>query len=165
MVVNRDVEKFILLNLVILFIVQPGSIILANFDAPYGFMRDLTTWLSSYVGLSPVALIYLVKKRESIRKEAIPVYIIFILVLAYVIYTVQQPLFEGFRSPDYKPNFFVFLAVYVLSAFISIMLLPVAIVHLDEVYLGYGYDLPLGLANLVIFVLITVLYVHLRRSR
>ena len=117
--VKRENKIFILINLALLFVTQPGAIVWANFDAPYGFMKDLTSWLGSFIGLSPFALAYLVYKREYFGKKAIYAYAAFILILAYIIYAVQQPLYQGFRAPGYKPAFPAFLAVCFLGAVLS----------------------------------------------
>ncbi len=45
------------------------------------------------------------------------------------------------------------------------MILPLALLQPDKVYLGYGYDLPLGLVNLTILLLIVLLLQTLKRSR
>lgn len=154
---NREFKKFILLNLILLFITQPGSIGFANFDAPYGFMVDFTTWISSFVGLSPVALFYLFIKRNVIDKKAIPIYLLFILTLAYVTYTLNEPLYEGFKSPDYYLSFPNFLLVCLISAFLSLVMFPTAIIFLNDIYLTYDYDISLGIINLLIFLLIILL--------
>lgn len=162
---NREAKIFILGNLILLLVTQPGAIVWANWDAPYGFMRDLTTWISSFVGLSPVLLAYLILRRSLFGKKVIFAYIAVILTLAYAAYSLQQPLFEGFRSPTYEPNFLTFLGVGVIGGVLSIMLLPLALLHIDRVYLGYGYDLSLGLVNLTILLIIILLLLHtLRRS-
>jgi|Deesub1362B_J571_1020462.scaffolds.fasta_scaffold19030_2 hypothetical protein len=162
MKVKRENKIFILINLALLFITQPGAIVWANFDAPYGFMKDLTSWLGSFIGLSPFALAYQVYKREYFGKKAIYAYAAFILILAYVIYAVQQPLYEGFRAPGYKPAFPAFLAVCFLGGVLSLMLLPIALISVREVYLGYGYDIPLGVVEVVILLLILFLLWKLR---
>jgi hypothetical protein len=161
---KQYVLKFVLLNLVLLFIVQPGSIGYANFDAPYGFMVDLTAWLSSFVGVSPVAFMYLYRKRAMIDGRMFYAYGAFITGLALLTYYVQQPLFEGFRSPGYTPGFPLFLLGSLLGAVLSLGLLPFSILKLNQIYLGYGYDLPLGIANLVILTLIIALSLKLRHK-
>lgn len=150
--VKREYLEFVLLNLTLLFLVQPGSIAFANFDAPYGFMRDITTWLSSYVGLSPVAFAYLYWKRKEMGGKAIPLYVASVLGLAYITYAVQQAHFEALR-----PGFHYFLLASFLGAVLSLMLLPMTLLNLREMYLNYGYDIPLGVANLVILFLIVAL--------
>lgn len=171
MKVNREVKKFILLNLIILFITQPGSLALASWDAPYGFMRDLTTWISSFVGLSPITLIYLILKRDSIGKKAIPAYIAFILILAYVTYSLQIPLFERFAAPGYKPSFLIFLYGCVLSSVISILVLlnilkniGTGAAKLDPGDFLSHYNILLGAVNLVILLLIILLLRELREN-
>lgn len=126
---NREAKIFILGNLILFLVTQPGAIVWANWDAPYGVMRDLTTWISSFVGLSPVLLAYLILRRSLFGKKVIFAYIAVILTLAYAAYSLQQPLFEGFRSPTYEPNFLTFLGVGVIGGVLSIMLLPLAPTH------------------------------------
>ncbi len=91
---NREAKIFILGNLMLLFVTQPGAIVWANWDAPYGFMGDFTTWISSFVGLSPVLLTYLILRRKFFGKKAIFAYITIILTLAYAAYSLQQPLLK-----------------------------------------------------------------------
>ncbi len=147
---KHAMNKLILLNLILLFITQLGSIVLANFDAPYGFLRDLTTWISSFIGLSPIILGYLVLRKNYIDKKVIFAYIIFLFTLAFLTYHAERSLFQGFRSPKYKPTFLNFLFGCILSAVISLVTLPTAIINLKEVYLTYTYDIPLGFSNLII---------------
>ncbi len=151
---RREILKFILLNLVLLFITQPGSIAYANFNAPYGFMVDLTTWISSFIGLSLIAILYLHDRFG--RKWALR-YSLLILSLAYVVHLVQEPYFEPFRAPGYHLIFPGFLILSLLGALISLVLLPISIFQIKHLYLDYGYDLPLGVANLAILCLIIIL--------
>jgi uncharacterized membrane protein YozB (DUF420 family) len=158
---KREHMEFILLNLVLLFITQPGSITFANFDAPYGFLKDFTTWMSSFIGLSLIPLSYLILKRNSIDRKVIPIYAAFILIMAFMTYYIEQLLFEGFRSPNYLPTFLTFLFTCFLRAFLSLLILPIAITNLGKTYLSYDYDIPLGLANLVILLIIISLSYNL----
>ena len=137
---NGKFEEFLLLNLILLLITQPGSIAFANFDAPYGFVVDLTTWISSFIGLSPVALGYLLAR----NKKAFPAYLAFIMVLSAVTYV------TGF----WHTNFPFFLIDCFVGALLSLVILPVAVLHLREVY---RYSPLLGRINLIILLLVVLL--------
>ncbi len=156
--------KFALLNLFMLLITQPGSIAFANFDAPYGFLKDFTTWIMSFIGLSPLSLLYLILKRDQINRKIILGYVIFILATAFVVYRIQQLLFEGFRSPSYQLSFPLFLFACFLSALLSLMILPAAVTNLSEIYLRYDYDKPLGIIEILILILIIMISYRLKNS-
>ncbi|RLF78744.1 hypothetical protein DRN38_06915, partial [Thermococci archaeon] len=62
---QKEKLKFLFLTLGVLMITQPGAIAFANFDAPYGFYKDLAAWLSAYLGGAVILGIYgLLKRRE-----------------------------------------------------------------------------------------------------
>ena len=65
--------EFCLVLCVLLFITMPGSLVLAGFDPPYGLMAGITTWISAFVGLSPVALLYLLVRWDVLGRRAVPV--------------------------------------------------------------------------------------------
>ena len=66
---KREQLKFLLVNLLTLAVLQPGAVAFANFDAPYGFLKDLSAWLEAYVGTIPLVLIYAFWDREKLGKK------------------------------------------------------------------------------------------------
>jgi len=139
--------------------------VFANFDGPYGFMKDFTTWISSFIGLSPLALIYLILKRDAVGKKAIPVYVMFILIISFGAYTLAYHFIGSFTYSGYLINFPMFFLASIFSAILSIFILPTAILHLGEVYLRYDYDFPLFVMELVILLFIILLsYTHYIRK-
>jgi hypothetical protein len=150
---RREHKEFLLLNLVLLLLVLPGSMAVASFDAPYGFTRDLTTWLCSYVGFSPIVFGYLVWKRESLGLKTVPLFAGSILALAYITHLVQQPLFEGYRASGYNPGFGTYLVGCLLTAGLSLLIIPFAFLNPGGTIF---HDPILVMAELVLISMIAV---------
>lgn len=105
--------------------------------------------MAAFVGVSPLAILYLLIKSESLGRRFLPAaaaYIALMLAVAYASYLLQQPLFEGFRAPGYEQTFPVFLAASVLTAVISATLLPAGLLA----YAGNPENLPLLAVNIVL---------------
>ena len=156
---RRLTIEFCLVVCVLLFITMPGSLVLAGFDPPYGLMAGATTWISAFVGLSPVALLYLLIRWDALGRLAVPVTVAFtasVLVIAYGTWSLAQPLHANFAAPGYSPSFPAFCLVSVLSAGISLMLFPIGM--LPGNYFNDPVFTTLGTVNLVTLVIILVLW-------
>lgn len=139
--------KLALLCLGLLALVQPGAVAFANFDAPYGFMVDLAAWLSAFVGASPIIFGYLAWRRGAFGLKGIAAFAGLILALALLIYAIQERYYASFRAQGYRPPAHLFLASFILSAVLALMILPVALLHLPQVY---SYDPAMGAINLAV---------------
>ncbi|HOI12410.1 MAG TPA: hypothetical protein PLG75_01050 [Methanoculleus sp.] len=154
---RRTGADFLLINLLLLVLTQPGALALAGFDPPFGLAVSATMWMAAFVGASPLAVLYLLIKSESLGRRFLPAtaaYIALVLAVAYASYLLQQPLFEGFRAPGYEQTFPVFLAASVLTAVISITLLPAGLLA----YVANPENLPLLAVNVVLLAAIVTLW-------
>ncbi|KUK61447.1 MAG: Uncharacterized protein XE10_1449 [Methanoculleus marisnigri] len=100
----RTGADFLLINLLLLVLTQPGALVLAGFDPPFGLAVNATMWMAAFVGASPLAVLYLLIRSEALGRRFLPAaaaYIALVLAVAYASYLMQQPLFEGFRAPGY----------------------------------------------------------------
>ncbi|WP_292521513.1 hypothetical protein [Methanoculleus sp.] len=143
---RRTGADFLLINLLLLVLTQPGALVLAGFDPPFSLAVSATIWMAAFVGASPLAVLYLLIRSNSLGRRFLPVtaaYIVLVLAVAYASYLLQQPLFEGFRAPGYEQSFPIFLAASVLTAVISLTLLPVGLLA----YAGDPENLPLLAVN------------------
>lgn len=148
---------FLLINLLLLVLTQPGALVLAGFDPPFGLTVNATMWMAAFVGASPLAALYLLIKSEALGRRFLPAaaaYIALVLAVAYASYLLQQPLFEGFRAPGYEQSFLVFLAASVLTAVISATLFPAGLLA----YAGSPENLPLLAVNVVLLAAIVILW-------
>lgn len=154
---QRTGADFLLINLLLLVLTQPGALVLAGFDPPFGLAVNATTWMAAFVGVSPLAVLYLLIRSESLGRRFLPItaaYIALVLAVAYASYLLQQPLFEGFRAPGYEQTFPVFLAASVLTAVISLTLLPAGL-------LAYAWNLenlPFLAVNVVLLAAVVLLW-------
>ncbi|KQC06712.1 MAG: hypothetical protein APR55_04725 [Methanolinea sp. SDB] len=138
---------------------MPGSLVLAGFDPPYGLMAGITTWISAFVGLSPVALLYLLIRWDALGRLAVPVTVacaVSVLVIAYGTWSLAQPLHANFAAPGYVQSFPAFCFVSVLSAGMSLMLFPIGI--LPGNYFNDPVFRILGTVNLCILAIIVLLW-------
>ncbi|MCM2466570.1 hypothetical protein [Methanoculleus oceani] len=154
---SRTGADFLLINLLLLVLTQPGALVLAGFDPPFGLTVNATMWMAAFVGASPLAFLYLLVRSESLGRRflwGVAAYIALILTVAYASYLLQQPLFEGFRAPGYEQTFPVFLVASVLTAVISLTLLPVGVLA----YAGSPENLPLLVVNVALLAAAVLLW-------
>lgn len=144
---REETLKLAMLCLGLLALVQPGAIVFANFDAPYGFMVDLASWLSAFVGASPIIFGYLVWRRRVFGLRGIAAFAALILALAFLVYVIQERYYADFRAPGYHPPAHLLLAFFILSAVLALTILPMALLHLHQVY---SYDPAMGAINLAV---------------
>ena len=146
---RRTGADFLLINLLLLVLTQPGALALAGFDPPFGLAVSATTWMAAFVGASPLAVLYLLVRSKSLGRRFLPAtaaYVALVLAVAYASYLLQQPLYEGFRAPGYEQTFPIFLAATVLTAVISVTLLPAGLLA----YAASPENLPLLAVNVVL---------------
>jgi len=156
--------RFLLLVLLVPIVTFPGSITFANWDAPYGFYKDLSTWLGSTAGGWLVLLVYEAwhLRKERARAQHLLALALLIVLTAIAGYRAELALHgeNGFGSGS--------LLNYVVGGLIgfvlSLMLLPLS---LPYVITGdvYPYDRPLVVAWLVLVVAFSVLIVLNRKTR
>ncbi len=156
---KREQLKFLLVNLLTLAVLQPGAVAFANFDAPYGFLKDLSAWLEAYVGTIPLVLIYAFWDREKLGKKVIGGYLIFAALLVAFSYYISKLVVA-----DINPNFSFtdFLILCPVSMVLALMLFIPSLVYIHRLY--YSYDLPLIIAELLISFAALLLYTKLRKS-
>ena len=155
--IRRTGADLLLITLLLLVLTQPGALVLAGFDPPFGPLVNLTTWMAAFVGASPLAILYILIRSDSLGRRFLPVtatYIALILAVACAAYFLQQPLFEGFRAPGYEQTFPVFLAASVLTAIISLSLLPAGLIA----YAGNPENLSLLAVNAILLAAAVLLW-------
>jgi len=160
--------KFCLLALLVFVVTFPGSIAFANWDAPYGFYKDLSVWLSSVAGgLLFVSAYALWKwKRGELRISATILAIALLTITAIVGYQAEIAL--GGEVGYGSGNILLFVVGGVLGFVLSLMLLPMSLFHALTGDLYYPHDRPLVIAWLLMIVLtllIGMIYVKERRRR
>jgi hypothetical protein len=156
---RRLAIEFCLVLCVLLFMTMPGSLVLSGFDQPYGIVAGITTWMSAFVGLSPVALLYLLLRWDSLGRKAIPVTVAFavsVFFLAFATHSLAQPAYGEYAAGGYVQSFPAFCIASVLSASLALMLFPVGI--LPGNYLHGPEYMILGIVNLGILAVILVLW-------
>jgi len=141
--------RFLLFVLLVPVITFPGSITFSNWDAPYGFGKDLSVWLSSIVGGWLFLLAYGAWncRKGRIRASYIGFLAIITVVTSVAGYWVELSLHGecGFGSGN-----IVRYAVSGIPGFIlSLTLFPVSLLYLITGNI-YSYDRPLVVAWLVL---------------
>ncbi|WP_297549111.1 hypothetical protein [Thermococcus sp.] len=149
---------------------QPGAVAFANWDAPYGFYKDLSVWLSCAGAFLVLVTLYglALWKREKLN----PVHPIGAGVLATL------TLFLGYWAEGFirgrmgygSSNAVMFLIGGFVGLFLALMILLMMIPHifvggLDGLY--YPYDRPLLTAwaiSLAISLVLLGLYLKARRE-
>lgn len=156
---KREQLKFLLINLLALAVLQPGAVAFANFDAPYGFLKDLSAWLEAYIGVMPLIVIYAVWDREKLGKKVIGGYLIFTALLMSLSYYLSKLVVA-----DINPSFSFkdFLILCPVSTLLALMLFIPSLVHIHRLY--YSYDLPLVIAELLVVLAVFLVYTKLRES-
>lgn len=149
---------FLLVLLLLLFFTLPGSLVLAGFDPPYGLSVGILTWMSAFIGLSPVAFLFLLIRWKSLGQNALPVLAAFSIalsVIAFESYVATRTLYGVFAGIGFIEGFLVYCIASVLGAALSLMLFPVGI--LPGNFLYDPDHLLLGCLGLVLLVQILFL--------
>ncbi|AHL22156.1 membrane protein [Thermococcus nautili] len=157
--------KFLLLVLLVPIVTFPGSITFANWDAPYGFYKDVSAWLGSIVGGWLFLIVYGAWNWRKGRIRALcPVVLALLIVAASIVgYRAELSLHgeKGFGSESIVS----YVAGGILGFLLSLMLLP-SIVHVIAGDI-YPYDRPLlfvWLAMIVATLLLGAVYMKERRK-
>jgi len=162
--VKRFTPRFLLLVLLVPIVAFPGSITFANWDAPYGFYKDLATWLGSTAGGWLVLLAHEAwhLRKERARARYILALVLLIALTAIAGYRAELALHgeNGFGSGS-PVNYMV---GGLIGFALSLMLLPLS---LPYVITGnvYPHDRPLVVAWLVLVVAFSVLITLSRKTR
>ncbi|WP_198362101.1 hypothetical protein [Thermococcus pacificus] len=150
---------------------QPGAITFANWDAPYGFYKDLSTWLSCAGAFLILITAYgiIEWRRERLR----PIHPLGAGILST--FTILLDYWaEGFIRGEMgygSSNILVFIIGGFIGLLLALMLLFPMIIYifvegLDGFY--YSYDMPLivaWLVSLAVSATLLVIYVKIRRGR
>ncbi|WP_175059805.1 hypothetical protein [Thermococcus sp. 2319x1] len=150
---GRNGLRFLFFTLAILMMTQPGAIAFANFDAPYGFYKDLSAWLSAYLGGAVILMLYALLKRKELGIKLLSLYGLHYAVLFIVVYFLKLKAIKSVNPPFSIENapFLTFLSFQ-----LSILLFLPAIFSPPH----YPHDVPLLLVQLSIWV--ASFYVFLR---
>ncbi|KPU62823.1 hypothetical protein EP1X_07185 [Thermococcus sp. EP1] len=139
---ERKELRLVFFTLAILMMTQPGAIAFANFDAPYGFYKDLTTWILSYLGGTILLFVYGVMTRGEISGKFLGFYGMHILVTLLLTYSII------IREVNPSLSVLTLPVLIFLSLFLSIMLFVPSV--FSPPY--YSYDLPLILAQIGLWI-------------
>ncbi|AFL94330.1 hypothetical protein CL1_0115 [Thermococcus cleftensis] len=160
-------KKYWLLVALVFVITQPGSIAFANWDAPYGFYKDLSVWLGSSAGGLLLVLTY--GLYEWGRKKLGPANLLLsavVLVLTVVVgYSAELAI--GGEMGYGSGNIVLFVIGGFLGFILSVMLLLISLPYVPTGDFYYPYDRPLVIAWLVLIVVAALLgasYVMERRK-
>ncbi|USH00073.1 hypothetical protein K1720_00875 [Thermococcus argininiproducens] len=139
---ERKELRLVFFTLAILMATQPGAIAFANFDAPYGFYKDLSTWILSYLGGAVLLFVYGVITRGGISGKFLGFYGMHILVLLLITYfMIVGEVNPSLSILNLPPLIF-------LGLFLSILLFIPSV--FSPPY--YSYDLPLLLAQIGLWI-------------
>ncbi|WP_457751771.1 hypothetical protein [Thermococcus sp.] len=158
--------KFCLLVLLVFVVTFPGSIAFAKWDAPYGFYKDLSVWLSSAAGGLLFVSVYALWewRRGELRISAAILAIALLAITTIVSYWAEIAL--GGEMGYGSGNILLFVVGGVLGFVLSLMLLPMSLFHALTGDLYYLHDRPLVVAWLLMIVLtllIGMVYMEERR--
>ncbi|HIH71791.1 MAG TPA: hypothetical protein HA300_00200 [Thermococcaceae archaeon] len=152
---ERSILRFLFFTLAMLMITQPGAIAFANFDAPYGFYKDLSAWLSAYLGGAVILMLYALLKRKELGTKFLSIYGLHYMVLFILTYFLELKVI-GNINPSFSVLSLFFLSF--LGFLLSIMLFLPAV--FSPPY--YSYDAPLLLIQLVLWVASFYIFLRLR---
>ncbi|NJD99394.1 hypothetical protein E3E26_06295 [Thermococcus sp. LS1] len=159
--------KFWLLVVLVFALTHPGSIAFANWDAPYGFYKDLSVWLSSVAGGLLLVLAYGVHEWRNGKLSSPNLLLAAILVVSTAIIGYRAELTLGGKMGYGSGNIVLFVIGGVLGFTLSIMLLPLSLPYALTGELYYPYDRPLLVAWLLtvaLAVFLGVAYVKVRKA-
>ncbi|NJE26569.1 hypothetical protein E3E22_08065 [Thermococcus sp. MV5] len=150
---ERKELRFVFFTLAILMVTQPGAVAFANFDAPYGFYKDLSTWILSYLGGAVLLFVYGVITRGEISGKFLRFYGMHILVTLFLTYSIIV------REVNPSLSTLTLPVLIFLSFFLSIMLFVPSV--FSPPY--YSYDLPLLLAQIGLWIVMFWMLLKLRK--
>ncbi|ASJ13514.1 hypothetical protein A3L14_05255 [Thermococcus thioreducens] len=144
---------------------QPGAIAFANWDAPYGFYKDLSVWMGcAAAGLVLVLAYGLYEwKREKLGYANIVLAAVIVVLTAIIGYRAELVL--GGEMSYGSRNFLVFLIGGFIGLVLSLMLLPASLLYALTGDLYYPYDRPLAVAWVVMIIIAIVLLAAYIKAR
>ena len=146
---------------------QPGAIAFANWDAPYGFYKDLTEWMACAGAFLILVTAYGVIQWRRKRLDLIHPLGAGLLAVATILLGYWA---EGFIRGEMgygSPNILVFIIGGFFGLILALMLLPMTIPYALTGELYYPYDRPLVSAWLVflaVSVALLAIYVKTRKG-
>lgn len=161
----RRTLEFWLLVLSVFVVTLPGSVAFANWDAPYGFYKDLSAWLGSAAGgLLPVLAWGLWKWRQrELGTPTVGLALAVFLTTTVVGYLAELAL--GGKMGYGSGNILLFAAGGVVGFVLSVMLFAVSIPSILAGGWYYSYDRPLVIAWLVMIALTLLVGVLVLKER
>lgn len=161
-------KKYWLMVLLVFVITQPGSITFANWDAPYGFYKDLSVWLGSAAGGLLLVLAYGLYEWRNGKLSSVNLLLAGVVLLSTAIIGYRAELALGGEMGYGSGNMVLFVIGSLIGFTLSVMLLPVSLPYIPTGRLYYPYDRPLVIAWLVMIAVTLLLgaaYVKERRER
>lgn len=155
--------KFWLLVVLSFVLTMPGAVAFANWDAPYGFYKDLSVWMSCASSALLLVLIYGAyewRKGLTSLKSLVPVVLIW--VASVLVGLIAEEKICG--QVGYQCGLLSFIVAGFLGLLLSLMLLPFA---LPEILAGgpYSYDRPLVIAWYLLLAVAILLSVTLYKQK
>ena len=147
---------------------QPGAIAFANWDAPYGFYKDLSVWLSCAGAFLLLVTAYGIMLWRRGELHPINPFLTSVIAASTIWFGYWA---EGFIRGEMgygSSNILVFIIGGFIGLVLSLMLLPMAIPYALTGELYYPYDGPLiaaWLISLTVSVVLSVIYVKTRKGK
>lgn len=157
--------RFWFLVLLVFVLTQPGAIAFANWDAPYGFYKDLSAWMGcAGAGLVLVLAYGLYGWRNGELSLLNPILAGGVLILTALIgYRAELAL--GGEMGYGTGNVLMFLVGGFIGLVLSLLLLPVSLPYALTGELYYPYDRPLVIAWVVMITMTLLLGTAYLRER
>ncbi len=162
---GKDAYGFWLLVVLAFVLTQPGSIAFANWDAPYGFYKDLSVWLFSASGGVLLVMAYGIFewRRGRLGKADVLLALMVFLITVAVGYRARFAL--GGEMGYGSGNVLAFLVGGFIGLVLSLLLLPVSLLYALTGDLYYPYDRPLVVAWVVMIIIAIALLVAYLKAR
>ncbi|MBP1912612.1 hypothetical protein [Thermococcus stetteri] len=159
---TRTLELWILV--VLSFVITiPGAVAFANWDAPYGFSKDLATWMSCAGSALIFVILYGVYewRKGSISLKSL-VSLVFVWIITILVGLTAQSEICG--QMGYRCGFSTFILAGFPGLFLSLMLFPMA---LSEILVGgaYPYDRPLVVVWYILLAVVIFLSIVLYKQK
>ncbi|WP_167912154.1 hypothetical protein [Thermococcus sp. 21S7] len=145
-------KKYWLMVLLVFVITQPGSITFANWDAPYGFYKDLSVWLGSAAGGLLLVLAYGLYEWGRGKLSPVNLLLTGVVLISAAVIGYRAELALGGEMGYGSGNIVLFVIGGLIGFTLSVMLLIVSLLHILTGELYYPYDRPLVIAWLVMMV-------------
>ncbi|NJE06144.1 hypothetical protein E3E36_08325 [Thermococcus sp. M36] len=158
---------FWLLMILAFVLTQPGAIAFANWDAPYGFYKDLSVWMSCAGAGLILVLAYGVHMwgKGDLGLANLIGAISLITATIWLGYWMEKAI--GGEMGYGSGNVLVFLIGGFIGLVLSLMLLPISLPYVLTGDLYYPYDRPLmvvWVAMVIIAIVLLVAYLKARKE-